>query len=101
MVIINTYDETLAYYTGKLAHAEEELQETLRQLKQMEILAGDGWQGPAGESAMIRLQELQQELRKPVDEIDQIRRDLNRLSNVIEEEIRALAAEAAANTSAL
>ena len=102
MEIINTYEETLAHYNRKLSHAEEELEDALKGLQELEILASEGWQGKASEAFRDRIQELSRQMAAPRQEFEEIRRSLSQLGAAIEEEIRLLMeAEAAKAAAAL
>ena len=96
MEIINTYDETIAHYSMKLNHAEDELNLALKGLQDLEFLAADGWQGAAGSALIEKLLEIRRDALAPRNDMEQIRSSLSQLSVVIEEEIRSLEAEAAA-----
>ena len=96
MEIINTYDETISHYNMKLGHAEDELNDDIRYLQELEIMASDGWSGPAAEAFRDRAQELAREMAAPRDNFEQIRRALVQLRSAIEEEIRVLMEEEAA-----
>lgn len=96
MEIINTYDETLAHYNMKLNHAEEELDDALRSVKELGLLAAAGWMGPAASSFGERVEDLTREMREPKQGIDQVRQALAQLRMTIEDEIRALMEEEAA-----
>lgn len=100
MEIINTYDETIAHYSMKLSHAEEELNLALKGLQELEILAADGWQGIAGGEMITKLQDVRREALAPRNDMEQIRSSLAQLGTVIEDEIRSLEAEAAAAAAA-
>lgn len=100
MEIINTYDETISHYSMKLNHAEDELNLALKGLQELEFLAGDGWHGTAGSAVINKLLEIRGEAQAPRRDMEQIRSSLAQLNVVIEEEIRALQAEAAAAASA-
>ena len=95
MEIINTYDETISHYSMKLGHAEEELALALKGLQELEMLAGDGWQGTAGRAVIDKLSEIRSEAQAPLRDMEQIRASLSQLGVVIEEEIRSLEAEMA------
>lgn len=100
MEIVNTYEETLAHYSMKLSHAEDELNDAIKGLSELELLTGEGWQGRAGSEMAARLAELKREAAAPRDDMEQIRMALNQLRAAIEEEIRSLEAEAAAAAAA-
>lgn len=95
MEIINTYDETLAYYDRKLRHAEEELDDALRSIKGLGTPLASGWAGPAASAFAEGMEALSQKMREPKQEIGQVRQALFKLRTAIEEEIRALAQEEA------
>lgn len=101
MEIVNTYEETLAHYRMKLSHAEDELNDALKGLQELEILAEDGWQGRAGSELLGRLTELRREASAPGEDMEQIRVSLAQLGTAVEEEIRSLEAEAAAAAAGL
>ena len=100
MEIINTYDETIAHYSMKLNHAEDELNLALKGLQELEFLAGDSWKGTAGSAVINKLLEIRNEAVAPRRDMEQIRSSLTQLSVVIEEEIRSLEAEMAAAAAA-
>lgn len=100
MKIINTYEETLSHYNMKLNHAQEELEDALRGLGELEILAAEGWQGRAAEAFEERLEQLRHEMTAPREEMEEIRRLLAGLGRTIEEEIRLLMEEEAKNRNA-
>ncbi len=96
MEIINTYDETIAHYSMKLNHAQDELELALKGLQELEFLAADGWQGEAGSAFLEKLLEIRSEAQAPRSDMEQIRASLSQLGVMIEEEIRTLEAAAAA-----
>lgn len=100
MEIINTYSETIAHYNMKLGHAEDELNDAIRYLQELEIMASDGWNGPAADAFCSRVEELEREMAFPRDNFEQIRRALAQLRSAMEEEIRTLMEEAAALAAA-
>lgn len=100
MKIINTYDEILSHYNMKLNHAREELEDALRSLGELEVLAAEGWQGRAAEAFGERLEQLRHEMTAPREEMEEIRRLLAGLGRAIEEEIRLLMEEQAKSRNA-
>ena len=95
MEIINTYNETISHYNMKLGHAEDELNDAIRYLQELEVMAYDGWSGPAAEAFRDRVEELAREMAAPREHFEQIRQALAQLRSAIEEEIRVLMEEEA------
>ena len=100
MQIINSYDETIAHYQMKLNHAEDELNQALRELQELEWMMAEGWQGTAGSAVRDKLLEIHNEVQAPKRDMEQIHSSLSQLGAVIEEEIRTLEAQMAAAAAA-
>lgn len=90
MEIVNTYEETLSHYQMKLNHAEEELEDALKGLRELEVLASDGWQGKASMAFYDRLTELSRQMAAPKNDFDEIRQALSQLRAAIQGDIRLL-----------
>lgn len=90
MEIVNTYEETLSHYKGKLNHAEEELEDALKGFQELEMLALEGWQGKASEAFRDRIAELSRQAAGPKEDFEEIRHAFAQLGNAIEEQIRLL-----------
>lgn len=100
MEIINTYEDTLSHYNRKLDHVGEELEDALKGLQELEILASEGWQGKASRAFCDRLTELSRQMTLPKNELDEIRRALSQMGAVIREEIRLFMEAEAAKAAA-
>ncbi len=95
MEIINSYDDTIAFYRSRINYAEEELMDGLRILKELNAMAVSGWNSMAGNETALRLEELQKDGNQMRNDMEDVRRSLAQLEEAIEEERQAALAAAA------